>query len=70
MEYIYILLAIMVLILGVRWHAKVSAYICYNCNHRFTISPYRDFISPHKIKTKYLTCPSCGTKGWMKVIRK
>ncbi|SNS40187.1 hypothetical protein SAMN05446037_100993 [Anaerovirgula multivorans] len=70
MEYIYIAIAIAALFLGVKWHANVSAYICCKCNHKFTISTFTDFISPHKINSKYLTCPDCGTKGWMKVIRK
>lgn len=70
MEFLYLIIAIAVLFFGVKWHASISAYICYKCNHKFTISAFRDFISPHKISSKYLTCPSCGEKGWMKVVKK
>ena len=52
----------MLLIVG--WHARVVAYRCGLCGHEFTISIWRDLISPHGVTRDggwaYLRCPHCS----------
>ena len=52
----------------VQWHARVTAYRCPSCGHEFEISAWTDFITPHVPGKKYIGCPSCGKKGWAKVL--
>lgn len=54
----------------VRWHARSTAYRCPSCGHEFEISAWTDFITPHVPGRKYVGCPSCGKKGWAKVLMK
>ena len=56
------------LYLLVRWHARTTAYECATCGAQFTLSVFRDFVSPHAGDRKCLTCPSCGRRGWMRVL--
>ena len=52
----------------IRWHAKNTAFICPKCNHKFTISTTKDFLSPHFFDKKLLRCPDCGESSWCKAI--
>ena len=56
------------LFLLVSWHARTFAYLCPACGYVFTISIWKDFISPHGVDKdggwKILHCPGC--KHWMK----
>jgi DNA-directed RNA polymerase subunit RPC12/RpoP len=52
----------------VRWHARTTAYRCATCRHEFVISAWTDFITPHIPGKKYVACPSCGVRGWAKVL--
>jgi DNA-directed RNA polymerase subunit RPC12/RpoP len=54
----------------VRWHARTTAYRCPACRHEFAISAWTDFITPHLPGKKYVACPSCGKKGWARVLMK
>ena len=57
----------MLLIAGiflVRWHAKNTGYCCDECDFRFTVSAWVDFLSPHKAGVKMLRCPRCGVSSW------
>ena len=56
------------LFLIVRWHAKNTAYICPECGHRFMISTFKDFISPHMLDKKLLRCPECKKRSWCRAI--
>lgn len=48
------------------WHAHTHSYICKNCGHIFSISTFKDLISPHRL----LKCPSCNKWAWQKEIKK
>lgn len=63
-----VLLLLVFLLAGLVYvHAAWTAYRCPYCGHSFTISFGRDLLSLHNgNKGKYLTCPSCQKKGWMK----
>ncbi len=56
------------LYLLVRWNARNTAYICPKCGHRFMISTWRDFISPHVWNKKLLRCPACQEKNWCRAV--
>ena len=48
----------------VRWHAGRYGYRCPDCGHTFTISMWRDLVSPHAPTLrgsgcKLLRCPAC-----------
>lgn len=60
----YIAAVALVLFFIVRWHARNTAYVCPDCGHRFVISAWVDFISPHYPDKKRLRCPSCSKKSW------
>lgn len=64
-----VLLAAIILFILVRWHSRITAYICPRCHNKFTITPFIDFISPQGFTSKYLKCPNCGKRVWAKVIR-
>ncbi len=69
-----LVLAGVVLVALVTWHAKTFAYRCTKCGEEFSISPLKDFVSPQGIGTKsgwkYLTCPRCHTRERTEVIKK
>ncbi|MDF2546206.1 MAG: hypothetical protein K0R93_1104 [Anaerosolibacter sp.] len=69
MIYIIIAGSAILLFLLVRWHTKVSAYICPKCKHQYSITPFQDFKSPQGPSSKYLQCSKCGRKSWTKSIR-
>jgi hypothetical protein len=52
----------------IRWHAKNTVFICSKCNHKFTITTAKDFLSPHFFNKKLLRCPDCGESSWCKAI--
>jgi transcription elongation factor Elf1 len=52
----------------IRWHAKNTVFICPKCNHKFTITTTKDFLSPHFFDKKLLRCPDCGESSWCKAI--
>ena len=57
-------IAVISLVFMVRWHARNSMYVCPECDHKFRITPWIDFISPHTFEKKWLTCPSCSKESW------
>lgn len=68
-EWFILVLAINVvfLLFLVYFHAINSAYVCPFCHHKFTISWIKDLFSFNNGKKgKYLKCPSCKQKAWMK----
>jgi uncharacterized membrane protein len=52
----------------IRWHAKNTVFICPECNHKFTISTAKDFLSPNFFDKKLLRCANCGESSWCKAI--
>ncbi len=52
------------LVLIVRRHAMQTTYTCPSCRHRFKISAWTDFLSPHFPGKKLLVCPQCDTADW------
>ncbi|RJX29321.1 MAG: hypothetical protein C4554_00805 [Dethiobacter sp.] len=70
---LWMLLAIIGLILLVRWHARCFSYRCSDCGHIFHISPLGDFLSLQGVTRggwKYLRCPHCRKKIKAQVISK
>ncbi len=61
---IFIALALVLLLALVYWHKKVNAYICPECNNKFSIGFLNDLFSPNGLKGKYLKCPLCNTRSW------
>lgn len=59
---------VFLLLLGlVYYHKENSAYICSKCRYKFTISFIKDLFSLNGgAKGKYLKCPNCGKRSWMK----
>jgi len=60
-------LAVIALFFMVRWHARNSSYVCPECNHEFSVTPWMDFVSPHTFEKKWLTCPSCHQERWCRI---
>ncbi len=48
----------------IRWHARHTGYLCHACAHKFAVSAWVDFLSPHKAGEKMLCCPRCGESSW------
>lgn len=74
-DYWYILLILLIigLFILVKWHARTFAYRCSRCGHKFEISAFVDFISPHGPGSdgwKYLRCPKCKKMSKAIIIRK
>ena len=48
------------------FHSAQNAYVCPNCNKKFTISFFRDIVTLNNGKKgKYLECPYCHQKNWL-----
>lgn len=50
----------------IRWHAAAFVYQCNFCKIHFSVTPWRDALSPHMMDTKLLRCPKCGKSDWFK----
>lgn len=61
---VFIIAALIVLFLLVRWNAGTTAYLCENCGQEFTLTPLQDLLSPHTLASKYARCPHCGQRNW------
>lgn len=59
---------IFILLLGlVYYHKENNSYICPKCHHKFSIGFLTDLFTLNGgSKGKYLKCPKCGKKGWLK----
>ena len=66
----FMLTAVAVLLLLVRWHAAETAYQCPECETEFEVSWLEDLLSPQAPTAKYLTCPGCGCRVWARVLVK
>jgi len=60
----YVIFVALLLSFIVRNHARKTTYECPACGHRFMISAWTDFISPHYPNKKRLRCPECRKKSW------
>ncbi len=70
MAYYILTIAVVGLMITVIWHARISAYICKDCGHEFSLSPLEDFVSPQGLSTKYVKCPKCKKRTWADIIYK
>lgn len=62
---VMIILALaIVAVIMVRWHARNTGFRCPACDFTFAISPWTDFLSPHKSGLKMLRCPRCLESSW------
>lgn len=60
-------IAIILLVGLIYYHSQVNSYLCPNCHKKFSISFWRDMLSLNGGKKgKYLKCPNCAYKGWIK----
>lgn len=60
-------IAIILLVGLIYYHSQVNSYLCPNCHKKFAISFWRDMFSLNGGKKgKYLKCPNCAYKGWIK----
>jgi predicted RNA-binding Zn-ribbon protein involved in translation (DUF1610 family) len=50
----------------VKWHARVSSYVCPHCGAKFNITAFISFLSPHVPGKKWLYCPNCNEASWCK----
>ena len=68
----YWLLHITIVISGVfllvNWHSKTTSYVCPNCKNTFGISMIQDLTGPNAFTKKYLECPRCHHRNWVKEI--
>lgn len=57
-----------ILLLGlIYYHSQVNSYVCSDCHEKFSINFWQDMFSWNGGKKgKYLKCPHCGHKGWLK----
>jgi DNA-directed RNA polymerase subunit RPC12/RpoP len=63
-----VITAALVLTVLVRWHARTVGYNCPECGHKFRITAWTDFKSPHYPHKKRLRCPACKKKSWCEAI--
>lgn len=64
---IFTAILIILLLSLVYYHKENSSYICPNCHYKFSISFFKDLFSFNGIsKGKYIRCPHCLKKGWLK----
>lgn len=55
------------LLMLIKFHQSHYAYICPQCHQRITISFFQDLLCIHNgSKGKYLKCPHCHQRSWMK----
>ena len=47
---------------------KAGYYHCQECGHDYVCSTGEYFNGPHFGRTRYMKCPHCGKKSWMKKV--
>ena len=62
----WLICAVGIVFLLVRWHARNTAFACPKCGWVFTISLSEDLWSPNFLNRQFLRCPECATKSWCK----
>ncbi len=61
------IIAIIILLALIYYHSQVNSYLCPNCHKKFSISFWGDMFSLNGGKKgKYLKCPHCAYRGWIK----
>ena len=61
---LWVVLAIPSGILMTRWYYRRTAYICPQCHETFRPGMKEFIFSTHTPKTRKLTCPHCGHRGF------
>jgi DNA-binding transcriptional MerR regulator/DNA-directed RNA polymerase subunit RPC12/RpoP len=65
--WIFVAIAVLLLMGLVYYHQQANAYVCLYCNKKFEISFVKDLFSLNGGKKgKYIKCPNCNKKGWFK----
>lgn len=65
--WIFIVIAVLLLMGLVYYHQQVNAYVCPYCSKKFNISFMKDLFSLNGgSKGKYIKCPNCHKRGWFK----
>jgi hypothetical protein len=54
----------------VRWSARVTIFLCPVCHHEFQASAVTIAVTPHYFGSKYICCPECGKRNWIRMVRK
>ena len=47
---------------------KAGYYECQNCGHRYVPTYWQTNLAPHYGRTRRMTCPKCGKRGWQKKV--
>lgn len=62
-----LVIAGILLVCLIHYHSSNNAYLCPVCHHKFKISFLKDTFTFHNGKQgKYLKCPHCHQKNWIK----
>lgn len=67
--YVYVMLfAAIILLMGlIYYHSSVNAYVCPKCGKKFVIGFLHDMFSMNGGRRgKFIKCPYCGKRGWMR----
>ena len=50
-----------------RFEVNTGYYECDNCHHKYASSSYfKALMAPHFGTTRYMKCPNCGKRSWIK----
>jgi DNA-directed RNA polymerase subunit RPC12/RpoP len=55
---------LLLIVLMVRLYYKETRYICPECKAKFKPNLMRFMFAAHTLRTRRLTCPECGYKGF------
>ena len=47
---------------------KAGYYECQGCGHRYVPTYWQTNLAPHYGRTRRMTCPKCGKRGWQKKV--
>ena len=65
--FVMVIIAGIILIDIIYFNTSFNTYLCPQCHYQFKISFFQDLFSFHNGKQgKYLKCPQCHQKNWMK----
>jgi hypothetical protein len=48
----------------------VTIFHCPVCHHEFQASAVTIAVTPHYFGSKYICCPECGKRNWIRMVRK
>lgn len=60
-------IAVILLFGLIYYHSQVNSYVCAHCHEKFAIGFLNDMFTLNGGKKgKYLKCPTCGHRGWLR----